>query len=342
MTTPTTNLKMSDIQTEFGGTNPAALSEYYRGGANVPIGQVTSATDGVAISTTGTIRMGMFRGLSKVFSFSQTISASTANYNLRTAAIAAGWNGTTPISATVTVNAGIFVYSASTGTAAFDTGSIPAGSTVSLVNNGYIIGAGGAGGAGSTVPNATANSFGAAVAGSAGGNAIQAQYSVSITNNGIIGGGGGGGGGSGAAKTDVDGKGTIYGAPGSGGGGGRGGISLTACGTGGAGSTAVGCSNNLTAGAGSNVASNTTAAGAGGLGGSRAVIGGVIGAGTGGTGGGWGAAGAAGTAADSSSPSYVNYGYTGGAAGGAAGNCTLTTGGTLSWVATGTRYGTVA
>ncbi len=340
MTTPITNLKMSDIQTEFGGTNPAALSEYYRGGANVPIGQATSATDGVAISTTGTIRMGMFRGLSKIFSFSQTISASTANYNLRTQAIAAGWDGTAPISATVTVNAGIFLYG--TTAHAFDTGSIPAGSTISLVNNGYILGAGGAGGAGSTVPNATYNSFGAAVAGSAGGIAIRAQYSMSITNNGIIGGGGGGGGGGGAAKTDVDGKGTIYGAPGSGGGGGRGGSSLFGCGAGGAGSTAVGCSNNLTAGAGSNSASNTTGAGAGGLGGSRAVIGGVIGAGTGGTGGGWGTAGAAGTAADSSSPSYVNYGYTGGAAGGAAGNCTLTTGGTLSWVATGTRYGTVA
>lgn len=64
MTTPTTNLKMSDLQTEFGGANPISISEYYRGGTYVPIGTATSATDGVAISTSGTIRMGMFRGVS--------------------------------------------------------------------------------------------------------------------------------------------------------------------------------------------------------------------------------------------------------------------------------------
>lgn len=66
MTTPTTDLQFSEIQTEFGGTNPISMSEYYRGGANVPSGTATSGTDGTAISTSGAIRVGMFRGVTKV------------------------------------------------------------------------------------------------------------------------------------------------------------------------------------------------------------------------------------------------------------------------------------
>ena len=64
MTIPTTNVSFSSLQTEFGGTNPISLSEYYRGGAYVPTGTATSATDGTAISTSGPIRVGMFRGVS--------------------------------------------------------------------------------------------------------------------------------------------------------------------------------------------------------------------------------------------------------------------------------------
>ena len=36
MTVPATNTSLSGIQTEFGGSNPIAISEYYAGGANVP------------------------------------------------------------------------------------------------------------------------------------------------------------------------------------------------------------------------------------------------------------------------------------------------------------------
>lgn len=66
MPVPTTNVTLSSIQTEFGGTNPISLSEYYRGGAFVPIGTATSPIDGTPISTSGTIRMGMFRGTSAI------------------------------------------------------------------------------------------------------------------------------------------------------------------------------------------------------------------------------------------------------------------------------------
>ena len=50
MTTPTSQLGMSHIQTEFGGSNPIALSEYYGVNANVP--------------GSGTIRMAQFLGIS--------------------------------------------------------------------------------------------------------------------------------------------------------------------------------------------------------------------------------------------------------------------------------------
>jgi hypothetical protein len=43
------------------------------------------------------------------FAFNATIATNTQNYNLRTAAIAAGWNQTDPLVATVTINSGVYV-----------------------------------------------------------------------------------------------------------------------------------------------------------------------------------------------------------------------------------------
>ena len=55
-------LSLNDIQTEFGGTNPISLNEYYAGGANVPAG--TSGTYG-AVPSSGTISIRNFYGTSK-------------------------------------------------------------------------------------------------------------------------------------------------------------------------------------------------------------------------------------------------------------------------------------
>lgn len=63
MTTPAGPISLANVQTEFGGTNPISLSEYYRGGANVPTDTVASAVDGSLISTSGAIRFGMFRSV---------------------------------------------------------------------------------------------------------------------------------------------------------------------------------------------------------------------------------------------------------------------------------------
>lgn len=56
-------LSLNDIQTEFGGTNPISLSEYYAGGANVPAG--TTGTFGAVPSVGNPISIRNFYGTSK-------------------------------------------------------------------------------------------------------------------------------------------------------------------------------------------------------------------------------------------------------------------------------------
>lgn len=117
-----------------------------------------------------------------VFLFSDTIATNITYYNVATAATAAGWNGVKRVFATITINAGVYVYATSTGAYAFDTGSLPAGSTLSLTNNGFIMGQGGRGDGGTTG------------GGGAGGPAVNIRCTTTLVNNSYIGGGGGGGG----------------------------------------------------------------------------------------------------------------------------------------------------
>ena len=60
MAIPTSGaLAFSALQTEFGGTNPIAISEYYAGGGLVPAG--SSGTNG-SVPSSGTIAMSKFYG----------------------------------------------------------------------------------------------------------------------------------------------------------------------------------------------------------------------------------------------------------------------------------------
>lgn len=162
-------LKLSDLQTEFGGTNPISLSEYYRNGANV-------TPNNTSVPISGLIRVGNFYGTKKQFAY--TISSNQRKANLRTLALAAGWDGSTNL--LVTIGTNVIIDSDTTATPALTiSGSFPQG--LILVNNGYIVGMGGAGG----------NQDGA---GYAGGTALMVSSALSITNNNTIAGGGGGGG----------------------------------------------------------------------------------------------------------------------------------------------------
>lgn len=62
MTTPTGPIGLGHVQTEFGGSNPISLSEYYRGGAYVN-SATAAGTSGVQIATSGAIRLGDFRAV---------------------------------------------------------------------------------------------------------------------------------------------------------------------------------------------------------------------------------------------------------------------------------------
>lgn len=221
------------------------------------------------------------------FVFSETVSADVTNYDLRTRAVAAGWDGAAPLAATVTIASGIVVSSNATSTPGFDCGltAYPAGSSLALANAGYILGMGGA-----------APTTGAGLPGGTAFRTI-ASLPVSLNNSGgVIGGGGGGGGSNGSSSF---------------GGGGRTGRTNSAGGPSGNPGTFAKGGNGF--------------GGAGGEGGTTGAGGNYTGDYGSGGGGGWGAAGGA------------AYGSKAGGAGGAAvvGNSYIT------WINTGTRYGSI-
>jgi len=143
------------------------------------------------------------------------IVPSGANLDLCTLA----GNPTTPGNYVFTVDSGTIINSSSTSTPALITGTCwPAGSSITLINNGAIYGRGGDGGSvdQSTTRKAICNGNG----GGSGGSALGMAYPITIDNtNGYILGGGGGGGGAGAVHQ----QGWCY-MGGGGGGGGQGSV----------------------------------------------------------------------------------------------------------------------
>ena len=242
---------------------------------------------------------------------SLTIAASTTNFNL----FAAVGSPTAPHAYAVTINSGVVVSSTTSGLAAFRTGNLPAGSTVTLVNHGKIYGAGGAGGsAGDTTYGYSA--------GASGGDAISTNVALTIDNTDgeIFSGGGGGGGGGQCTRSNVL-------ACGGSGGGGRGQV-------GGAAGTKGGCfagANypNGTAGA----AGSVNGPGGGGAGTSSGYYPNAYSApyyctsGTGGAGGDWGQAGSPSTA--SILDGAVQYPAR---IGGSGGYAVRLSGGSVSWL----------
>lgn len=322
----TGSVSFSQIQAEFGGSNPISLSEYYRGGTYVALG---TANGGYGlISTGGGISVGTFRGTSAAFNLSLTIASNVSTYNMRSAAISNGWNGSTPINLTVTVNSGVSVYAPNPGASAFFTGSpYPSGSTLTLLNYGTIMGGGGNGGAGGSA-NGTNNTYTAGGAGFGGGPALYAVASITVYNYGTIAGGGGGGGGGAAAGNTPDGKGSYMGAGGGGGGGRPFGVG------GAAGFASGGTYGNTTSQTAGGTGTLTTA----GAGGNRGVIGSAVGAGVGGAGGALGSNGSNGLTPDQG---YVNLGQSSPGTGGAQGSYVLGNG-FVTWAVAGTRLGSIS
>lgn len=284
---------------------------------NIELGQSATATISLNDSNVRTLlgkasgAISLSDAYGKANQFAFTISSNQTNANLRTLAVNAGWNQSTKVVATI--GSGVIISSNSTGTPALTVnGSFPSG--VELINSGVIVGMGGAGGRGASsqlFPNANGQP------GAAGGLALSVSVAVSINNAGTIAGGGGGGGGGGNFDDKAGGT-----APGGGGGGGRSSAAANS-----AGAAAVPSINGWPAG---NPGGNGTYSSAGGGGAGVSRPGRVSGAG--GSGGGWGASGATGGTANV--PFYPPG--AGGSGGGAvSGNSNIT------WIAFGTRNGSI-
>ena len=197
-------LSMSQINAEFGRGNNL---NSYRG--------TTYYTSGGGPFTfpSGAISFSNFYGTqatSATFSFS--ISSHIDRANLRSLAVAAGWNGTSPVVATLT--GGYYIYSTTTEAALTIDGSWPGG--VTFVNNSYVMGLGGNGGG--SKPTGTLNVTNSNIGQTAGGPAISLGVSCTIQNNAYLGGGGGGGGGGSATGANVYATAAVWGGGGAGGG----------------------------------------------------------------------------------------------------------------------------
>jgi hypothetical protein len=350
---------MAQINAEFGRGNDL---NSYRGT------QWYTAAGGSGTFPAGAISFSDFYGkqlASPTFSF--TISSHIDQANLRTLAVNAGWNQSSPVTATVA--SGIYIYSTDINTAALTiNGSFPGG--VTLINNGYIMGKGGNG------ATSTSTAYNGVSNGQNGGHGISLGVSCTIFNNSYIAGGGGGGGGFGQTGN----YGTNQSAGAGGAGGGAGGTnynslntaSVYTAGGAGGGIGSSGANGNIAAasytdhgpGGGGRIfpSSRTTqvnlrASGANpGLGGSGGgtvvkVVADTYGGGpsedgssgssangaTGGGGGGWGASGGAGYTATGL---YVSSIYI--APFGAGGKAVSLNGYSVSWGATGNRYGAIS
>jgi len=293
------SISSSQIQTEFGGSNPISMSQYYGLDSGVP--------------TNGPIKFSDFYG--KILNATRTLT-SAQNFNARSdfennATIVGGkktsssvYTNNQAVKYYITVNGTI--GATDTGSYAFDVGTFPAGTTIYLTNNSYIVGAGGAGG------NRNSTS------GGAGGPALILRDTTYITNNGTIAGGGGGGGAGGDGYANgcqqvgcCDQRCYTATADGGGGGGGAG----STPGAGGAGGNSGSSGSFFSGGAGGggycSSSGNQTACSASGAAG--ADLGSAAGAGSGSSGG-------------------------GGTSGGAAGNY-ITNGGYVIWITYGTLLG---
>lgn len=234
-----------------------------------------------------------------------SISSNTSNYVLNTAKVTGYAAGTTDV--TLTINSGVIVSSSSTGSYAFtvDT-SWTTGDTVTVVNNGVILGRGGNGGSGAQSVGIPATS------GTSGGPALLVQRATSINNANRISGGGGGGGGGGFASAIEPEFGIFLSAAGGQGGGGIGGGSPNG---------------------------SLTAAGSGSAGGVDSYPPFNAYGGSGGNGGTYGSSGSSGGGGSCGSCGSGNT--TSGAGGGAAGAAVVGNS-NITWIATGTRNGSIS
>jgi hypothetical protein len=282
------------------GLNQSVNVELGRSGT-ASINMNESAVRTLAGVPSGAISMSNFYGKSNRVARTFTYSAPAQSPTLNLSSISGYVAGTTDF--TVTVNSGVYLWSNAVGSFGLNITGGTTGDTLTLVNNGFIMGRGGNAGSGSGFPPGTV-----------GGPSLNLGFGMSgftlnhTSGTGYIGGGGGGGGGF------FDGMNISEGGGGAGGGGtasGSGGGSIGNVGAGGSlGGGAGGGSGFPSSGGGGRIFPGVGGSGGcGGSGGSSNNPGGTnFPSGCGGGGGGWGASGGPG------SPGGGNGGGAGGKA----------------------------
>jgi hypothetical protein len=185
------SLSFSALRTEFvGGSSAISLGDLYRGGSNIRAKSPdnTATNDAANVPESGALDVSDFYDQGKGFTF--TYSAGATDQNLSDIFGATDYGIDYPKN--VVIPSSVTLGTNNTSEYALEADSGGAG-TITITNNGSIIGAGGAGGSAGS-----ANS-GAGSAGSPGGDAFRASVAVTLVNNGsmLAGGGGGSGGGGG-------------------------------------------------------------------------------------------------------------------------------------------------
>ena len=165
-------VSFSDLRTEFvGGSAAISYSDLYRGGSNIraKAANNTGVNLAASVPTSGTINIANFRSQAKGFRFTYTSGATNQN-----ASALFGDDYAVDYPKEIVIDSGVELGATSTSEEALqiDTG---ASGTITVTNNGTLSGAGGA-------------------AGSAGGDAFEADIACTLINNGTIRAGGGGGG----------------------------------------------------------------------------------------------------------------------------------------------------
>jgi len=176
-------ISFSDLQTEFGGSPPISLSEYYRNAGFVGGGAPN-------VPTSGALRMNKFFGGKAEIAI--TLASNASNQNILTLAQAQGYNASTdstPI--IVNINSGVII--SGSGTHALTTGGLNANSDLTINISGEVNGFFGSTG---STPNGVGGSGGDAlyVNTLTGGSGV---IVVNVLSGGKLRGGGGGGGGGG-------------------------------------------------------------------------------------------------------------------------------------------------
>ena len=186
MTTPSGQISLNDVNVELGKSGTTLIS----------LG--ASDVRGLAGIASGQISMNNLRGVSGTVNISYTFSSTTADASLNLSAISGYSAGKSNI--TVTINSGVYLYATSTGGYGLNITGGTTGDTLTIVNNGYIMGMGGGGGV------MASNQY--AISGNAGGPAINFGFGMAgatVTNtSGYIGGGGGQGGSAGNSSANLN------------------------------------------------------------------------------------------------------------------------------------------